>query len=331
MTATAVPSCTYVAPGAATQNDLSDEDVRSIVAAGEGVLWYRLTEDDETSRHVLSDVFGFHPLAIDDCFNGRVDTPKIDDYGSYLFIVAQSVQFAQTDHVLSLNELDVFLGKNYVVTVQAKQEMPLVDKLFEEAQANPNLMSRGADFLAHTIIDVMVDQLLPAVEEMDEALDRLEQLVLDRPHRRHLSSLLRLKRETLLLRRSILPQRDIVNRLSRGEYPDLIRAEALIFYRDIYDHIVRVESLLEGLRDLADGSLSSYLSAVNNRMNEVMKAMSVVAVIFLPLNLLASLFGTNLDYSPFGLSLDVGFFVLIGFMIFLACSMILYFRRRGWF
>jgi magnesium transporter len=329
--ATAVPSCTYVAPGEATRRDLSDEDVRKIVAAGEGVLWYRLTEDDETSRHVLSDVFGFHPLAIDDCFNGRVDTPKIDDYGSYLFVVAQSVQFTQTDHVLSLNELDVFLGKNYVVTVQAKQEMPLVDKLFEEAQANPHLIARGADFLAHTIIDVMVDQLLPAVEEMDEALDRLEQMILDRPGKRHLTSVLRLKRETLLLRRSILPQRDIVNRLSRGEYPSLIRSEALIFYRDIYDHIVRVESLLEGLRDLADGSLSSYLSAVNNRMNEVMKAMSVVAVIFLPLNLLASLYGTNLDYSPFGLTLGFGFFVLIAFMICVATTMIVYFRRRGWF
>ena len=295
------------------------------------MLWYRLTEDDETSRHVLSDIFGFHPLAIDDCFNGRVDTPKIDDYGSYLFIVAQSVQFAQTDHVLSLNELDVFLGKNYVVTVQAKQAMPLVDKLFEEAQGNPHLMARGADFLAHTIIDVMVDQLLPAVEDMDEALDRLEQMILDRPDKRHLTSVLRLKRDTLLLRRSILPQRDIVNRLSRGEYPALIRTEALIFYRDIYDHIVRVESLLEGLRDLADGSLSSYLSAVNNRMNEVMKAMSVVAVIFLPLNLLAGLFGTNLDYSPFGLTFDAGFFLLAAVMVVLGGGMVVYFKRHVWF
>ena len=263
--------------------------MRKIVDEGEGVLWYRLTHDDETSRHVLNDVFDFHPLAIDDCFNSRVDTPKIDDYGAYLFIVAQSVQFAQTDHVLSLNELDIFLGKNYVVTVQAKQEMPLVDKLFEEAQANPNLMARGADFLAHTIIDVMVDQLLPAVEDMDEALDRLEQQILDpagqaTPHicpaleARHIAP------EALDLAAAGHRQPPVSWGVSR---PD--STEALIFYRDIYDHIVRVESLLEGLRDLADGSLSSYLSAVNNRMNEVMKAMSVVAVIFLPLNLLAGL------------------------------------------
>src|SRR5687768_8810125 len=128
MSAVAVCSNLYAANGQPVRTDLSHDDVLKVIESGEGVLWYRLTEDDPESRNVLSEVFRFHPLAIDDCFNGRVDTPKIDDYGAYLFIVAQSVQFAQADHVLSLNELDIFLAKNYVVTVQAKQAMPLVDK-----------------------------------------------------------------------------------------------------------------------------------------------------------------------------------------------------------
>jgi magnesium transporter len=331
MSTPAVCSNVYVNDDGSARRDLADDEVRRLVESGDGVLWYRLTQDDEQSRAILRDVFRFHPLAIDDCFNRRVDTPKIDDYGAYLFLVAQSVQFSQSDHQLQLSELDLFLGKNFVVTVQAKQEMPLVDNLFDEAEGNPHLLTRGADFLAHTIIDVMVDQLLPAVEEMDEEIDRLEQLILDQPRRTHLTQVLHLKRDTLLLRRSILPQRDIVNRLSRGEFPELIRQEALIFYRDVYDHIVRVESMLEGLRDIADGSLSSYLSAVNNRMNEVMKAMSVVAVIFLPLNLLASLYGTNLDYSALGLSFRYGFFLLVLSMVALGSSMFLFFRRRGWF
>jgi magnesium transporter len=111
----------------------------------------------------------------------------------------------------------------------------------------------------------------------------------------------------------------------------LIRQDAQIFYRDIYDHIVRVESMLEGLRDLADSALSSYLSAVNNRMNEIMKALSVVAVIFLPLTLIASIFGTNLDYSPFGLTFKAGFFAMLAFMAVIAAAMVAYFRVRGWF
>ena len=331
MGAVAVCSNLYVTAGGTAQAGLTRDEVRKVIESGEGVLWVRLTEDDPESRAVLSEVFDFHQLAIDDCFNGRVDTPKIDDYGAYLFVVAQSVHFSPANSSLQLNELDIFLGKNYVVTVQAKQEMPLVDKLFGDAAANPHILARGADFLAHTIIDVMVDQLLPAVEEMDEEIDQLEQAIVDRPERHHLSQVLRLKRDTLLLRRSILPQRDIVNRLSRGEFPAQIGQDALIFYRDIYDHIVRVESMLEGLRDIADGALSSYLSAVNNRMNEIMKAMSIVAVIFLPLNLLASLYGTNLEYSPFGLSLRFGFWVLVASMFLLAGSMVLFFRRRGWF
>ena len=162
-------------------------------------------------------------------------------------------------------------------------------------------------------------------------LDSLEQRIIERPTKDLLSEVLLLKRNTLRLRRSILPQRDMVNRLSRGEFGVLIRTEALIFYRDIYDHIVRVEALLDGLRDLADSALSSYLSAMNNRMNEIMKAMSVVAVIFLPLTLIASVLGTNLDYSPIGMTLEGGFYWMLGAMIVITAAMVLYFRRRGWF
>ena len=192
------------------------------------------------------------------------------------------------------------------------------------------MLARGADFLAHTILDSLVDLLLPAVEELDDTLDELESLILERPEKQHLAHVLLLKRNTLRLRRTILPQRDLVNRLSRGEF-DLIGKDALIFYRDIYDHIVRVEEMLEGLRDLADSALNSYLSAVNNRMNEVMKTLSVVAAIFLPLTLIASTYGTNLDYSIFGLTFEYGFLLLLTAMAAVALGLVAYFHSRGWF
>jgi magnesium transporter len=173
--------------------------------------------------------------------------------------------------------------------------------------------------------------VLPAVEAMDEKLDDLERAILERPDPEHLADVLLLKRNTLRLRRSVLPQRDLVNRLSRGEFPKLISHEALIFYRDVYDHVVRIESMLDGLRDLADSALNSYLSAVNNRMNEIMKALSVVAVVFLPLTLIASIYGTNLDFSSIGLTFKYGFELMIVAMLLIAGAMILYFRRRGWF
>jgi magnesium transporter len=205
-----------------------------------------------------------------------------------------------------------------------------MDEVFETAVENNTLLRRGSDFLAHTILDGLVDRILPAVELMEEQLDVLEARILEKADKSLLAEVLLLKRNTMRLRRSILPQRDMVNRLSRGEF-SLISQDALIFFRDVYDHIVRVESMLDGLRDLADGALSSYLSSVNNRMNEVMKAMSVVAVIFLPLTLVASIFGTNLDYSPFGLTFRGGFWLMLAGMLLLSGVLVLYFRRRGWF
>jgi magnesium transporter len=325
------PRSIYYAPDESLRLDLSQAEIAEALKDDQGLLWLSLASDDPTSAALLRDLFGFHELAIEDCLSSHVDTPKVDDYGNYLLIVSQSVHYTENAERLELEEVDLFLGRNFVVTVKAPQSGRSVDKLFLEAQGNSFLLKRGADFIAHTILDVMVDDILPAVEAMDETLDDLEQRIIERPTKALLSEVLLLKRNTLRLRRSILPQRDMVNRLSRGEFGLLIRTEALIFYRDIYDHIVRVESMLDGLRDLADSSLSSYLSSLNNRMNEVMKAMSVVAVIFLPLTLIASIFGTNLDYSPTGLTLDGGFFWMLGLMIILTAAMILYFRRRGWF
>lgn len=301
-----------------------------ILAEGSGVLWVDMLSKEENTRHVLGEIFRFHHLAIEDCTNGRVDTPKIDDYGDYLFIAAQSIGYGEIGELLKLTEVAIFLGKSYVVTVRSSAVAEL-DELYASACEYVNLMNRGADFLTHTILDSLVDLILPVVEAMDEHLDELEVKILDRPDKDLLPQVILLKRNTLRLRRAILPQRDMVNRLSRGEYP-LIGREALIFYRDIYDHIVRVEEMLEGLRDLADGALNSYLSSVNNRMNEIMKALSVVTVVFLPLTLIASIYGTNLDFTPFGLpGLEGGFIWMLTAMLVLAVALVAHFRHRNWF
>ena len=312
------------------QAKLTLPQIRKEIDSAKGLLWVDVDTADPEGRSLLEHDFGFHSLAIDDCYNGHLDTPKIDDYDSHLFIEAQSIDYSMQSNRLVLTEMGLFLGPHYVVTIH-ERPVPQVEDLLTRAVENAHVMARGADFLAHTILDVMVDQILPAAEEMDEKLAELEQSILESPEKQLLSEVLLLKRNTLRLRRSILPQRDLVNRLSRGEFPKLIRPEALIFYRDIYDHVVRIESLLEGLRDLADSALNSYLSSVNNRMNEIVKALSVVAVIFLPLTLIASIYGTNLDFSPFGIEFEQGFLLMLGVMLGIAAGLILFFQRRGWF
>jgi magnesium transporter len=320
----------YRSAAKAVSTGLSPEEMRTAIESGTGLLWVDVDDSEPTSMQVLRDVFRFHPLAIEDCFNDRVDTAKIDDYGSYLFVVSQNVNYSARSAQLVLSELNLFLGSNYLVSVH-QAPLSSLHELFERSQKDDHLLARGTDFLTHTLLDGLVDELLPAVELMDEELNELQRRILERPQQPQLTEVLLFKRNTLRLRRSITAQRDIANRLSRAEFRALIRPEADIFYRDIYDHVVRVEQMLDGLRDLADGALTSYLSAANNRMQEVMKALTVVAVIFLPLTLIASIFGTNLDYSPFGLTLDAGFFVMLAAMLMIALGMVAFFRRRGWF
>lgn len=311
------------------RSGLSVEELGQAIQAGDGTLWLRLTTDDESQRSLLQDVFGFHSLAIEDCYSGGDERPKIDDYGDYLFILTQGVELERRQ--LSTKQLGLFLGPNYVVTLSASGSMPRLDHLFEQTRDNYQQLKRGPDFLTHTILDVIADELEPVVETMEERLDDLELRILGNPQRELLSDILLVKRNASRLRRSMVAQREMVNRLSRGEFDKLIGPESLIFFRDVNDHILRAEEMLDAVRDVADGSLNSYLSAVNNRTNDVMKVLAIVSVIFLPLTLLASLFGTNLDYSPFGLTLEGGFFFLAGGMLLIAGAMIAFFYRRGWF
>jgi magnesium transporter len=275
----------------------SQAKLKALVHGGRGCLWVDVQEAEAKGAPLLRDVFEFHPLAIEDCFNERLDIAKVDDYGSYLFIIALTFTYVSRNARGRPLELGLFLGPNYVVSVH-EDSMPAIDELVERVSQSGHPLERGPGFMAHST-------------QLREAL--------------------LLRRNALRLRHLILTERDIVNRLARGDFPRLVPAEASIFYRDIYDHLVRGELMVDGLRDLADGVLNTYLSAVNNRSNEVMKAMSIVAVIFLPLTLIASIFGTNLDYSLFGAHFEAGFFLMLAVMVAIAAALVVYFRRRGWF
>ncbi len=312
------------------RQQLDDREIGHVLEGRDGLLWVDITEDESEARTLLRDRFGFHPLAIEDCFDELIDTAKVDDYGDYLFVVTPYAVYDRPSEQVNIRQLCAFLGPNYVVSVHQRLVQPVQD-IFKQATTEPRILNRGADFLLHSLLDAVVDDLLPTLESIEEELDDLERAVLDAPEHRYLSSILLLKRNTLRLRRSLLSHRDMMNRLSRDEFPNHIRTETLLFFRDVYDHIVRAEQLIEDIRDLTDSALSYYLSAINNRMNEIMKALSVVAAVFLPLTLIASIFGTNLDYSSLGFTLDNGFFWMLGAMIMITVAMVLYFRYRGWF
>ena len=323
-------SSSFVRPDGQVARDLTPSQMAEAIASPGGLLWVDLQASDAAeARAILEGVFSFHHLAVDDCLNRHIDTPKIDDYGEYLFVISQGIRFHARAERLETTELDIFLGPNYVVSFHS-HPLAAVEEVRRRAAEHGPLAGRGADFLVHALLDALVDQFQPVVAEMDQAVDALEEAVLANPQQRLLHDMLLLKRNAQRLRRTLLPQRDAVNRFARGEFPRLVSEETHIYFRDIYDHVVRVEDMVESLRDLTESVLGTYLSAVNNRMNEVMKVLSIVATIILPLTLISGIYGTNFENIP-ELGWQWGYFGILGAMAAVALGLVIFFRFRQWF
>jgi magnesium transporter len=317
------------ADGAVTQ-PADASALRAALEDSQGLLWVDLLIASEPDADVLRDVFHFHHLTIEDCLSPHVDPAKVDDHGDYLFVVVQALSDFDPDRELMESQVDFYLGPNYVVSCH-REPIPAIEHYRERCRQDEYLLSHTADWLLHGLLDALVDEYLPVVDAVDDTIDQLEEAVLHRPDRRILQQIMMVKRNTLRLRRVATPQRDMMNRLSRGEYPKLIREETAIYYRDIYDHLVRVEYLIEALRDLADGALNTYLSVVSNRLNEVMKVLTVAVVPLTVGTLISGIFGMNLTagFWPPADS-EWGFGAVVAFMVVVAALTLAYFRYRRW-
>lgn len=307
-----------------------DELLRTALSDTGGLLWVDLHLGQHSDGRILSDIFDFHPLTIEDAVEPRVDPAKIDDHGSYIFIVIQALtEYSPIRHLTAV-EVDFYCGRNFVVSCH-REEVPSIETFRARCRRGDANITRGSDWLLHGLLDTMVDEYLPIVDAVDDAIDHLEGQVLEKADRHLLEQILVVKRNSLRLRRATAPQREIMNRLARGEFSALISAEAAIYFRDIYDHLVRVEYLVEALRDLADGALQTYLSVVSNRLNEVMKILTAAATIFLPLTLISGVYGMNFAHNQFPpFNSGWGFFAVVAGMIAMAVLMMAFFRHRRW-
>jgi magnesium transporter len=317
-------------PDGAVVSPASDEQVRQAVSSGQGQLWIDLEAVTERAEAAfLSDVFGFHHLTIDDCFNRHVDPAKIDDYGRYIFIIAQGMSTQAPSGALRTTEIDIYLGTNYVVSFH-QEPLPGLEAVRRRVLAGGPDFAHGVDFLTHALLDAVVDGFQPEVEMLDDTLSHLEERVLAQPEAHLLEEILTMKRNVQRLRRTLVPQRDMVNRIARGEFPTVVQPETHMYFRDVYDHVVRVGELVETLRDLADGALNVYLGSVNNRMNDIMKTLSVVASVILPLPFIASIYGMNFENMP-ELEWEYGYFLILAVMAAIGVGLVTFFRTRRWF
>jgi len=317
----------YLGPEGDLRLGLDEQQVRAAFESKQGLLWVDISDVTEEDGEFLERTFNFHHLAVEDCVSTLVHSPKIDDFGDYLFIVAHGIDHTAESDIVETTELAIFLGHHFVVS---SHNVPLysVESIKRLVEYDGRPMSRGADFLAHTLIDALIDNVLPTIDRMSETADDIEEEAIQSPQQSTLEAVLKLKHSTLRIHRVMAPQREVVNRLSRGEFP-VIKDEAQIFYRDVYDHIVRIDDLIQSLQDRADNALATYLSSVAIRQTETMKVLSVVASIFLPLTLVAGIYGMNFENMP-ELEWSWGYFALLGFMGTLAAAAMSWFWARRW-
>jgi len=296
----------------------------------QALLWVDFeNESDEMAESILTGIFRFHPLAVDDALQ-QTHSPKVDDWKNYLYIVLNSLEMDE-EGKLRQHELDVFLGKNYIVT---HHDHPLgcLRHTRESCLRDARHISQGADHLLYKLLDDLVAAYMPIVSRLDEQIDEMEDKVLDNPKSSTLQELFALKRALQILRRTITPQREVLNKLARDSY-EVIDPHDRIFFRDIYDHLVRLHDLNESMRDLVGSALDTYLSAVNNRMNDVMKTLTIITTLFMPISFLTGFFGMNFFEPSAGLlgwtSLPAFLFTLLIFLL-LPLAMYRWMKKQTW-
>jgi magnesium transporter len=292
------------------------------------VIWVDMESPTEADEQVLLDVFKFHPLTVEDCRENR-HYPKIEEFPGYIYFIVHGVRADTSPDRFNTIELDGFLGSNYVITYHHDM-FRSINNVKQLLRTSPIACQRGPAFLLHQILDQVVDYYSPVLDEFDQRIDDLEEEIftLKKPNNVILSEIMDLKRSVLRLRRISTKQMDIMLRMSRGEF-HLIAEEMRPFYRDVYDHIVRVTDLAESYRDLIGGSLEAYLSVVSNRMNEIMKVLTIFSAIMLPLTFIAGVYGMNFDNMP-ELHSRFGYYGTLIVMGVVAVGMLIFFWRRGW-
>lgn len=303
------------------------DKIREIVDRRQGLLWIDVVAPDEADLKTLESQFGFHPLAIEDATRHH-QRAKIDSYEGYFFIVFYTLGEDPATDSLSADQIGIFVGQNYVVTVHLGAN-GLLDEISARWQSNLTLVgSHTVGLLLYSILDAIVDGYFPVVDEISDRIEDLEARVFDDFDRSAQRDVFQLKKDLLGIRRSISPERDVMNVLLRRDTP-MFDAATTIYFQDVYDHILRVTDSVDTYRDLLSSVLDAYLSVLSNRMNQVMKTLTASSIILMSMTLVASIYGMNFVHMP-ELGWHYGYAYALGLMVLIGIGVASVFRRIDW-
>jgi magnesium transporter len=300
---------------------LRSDGLTSLPEGVSGPVWIDVTDPDEEALLAVSARYALPPLAMEDCLH-YPQRPKLDAYSDVTFLIWLLPQVL-TDDGIAASELDVFLGEEHLITIH-RAEVDAVERVAVHAAS---YLARGAEWTLHAILDAAVDEVFPVVEELADELEQLEDVMLTDARPEHLQRLYAAKRSLVRLHKIAGPERDVVRGLARLEA--FVEPEAYMYFQDIGDHLARVADQIDTYREVASGTMDIYLSSQSNRMNGVMKTLTVVATIFMPLTLISGIYGMNFHNMP-ELGWRYGYFGVWAVMALIAVGMVWYFRRRNW-
>lgn len=289
-------------------------------------IWLDLSRPSPKELDILTSTFGFHPLAVADCHRPPY-RPGLTQYEEYIFITLRCV--SQRPQLKSPTTfLNIFLGPHYIVTIH-EEKLNFLERLWSSYQTNPSLFHKGTDYLLYSLLEALTSEFFPFFDRLEDKIEEIEEELFRRPERKVLNQIFLFRRQAIRLRKSLGPQRDVVNLLCHPEFP-LVKMENRVFFLDIYNEYLRLVDHIDTLHELIDSALEIYLSLISNRLNEVMKVLTLVTTIMMPLSLIAGIYGMNFRYMP-ELEWRYGYYWALGLMVLVAGGMVGYFWKKGWF
>lgn len=302
--------------------EIKPEEAKKYVRDPKHNVWIHFEAPSEKEKEFLK-ILGFHPLSVEDTLKEH-QRPKIEDYDNYGYVVIRTLETTEEGHPA---QLSIFLGKTFIVSY-ASTLVPSIRHVIEDLKAKPEILLKGHDFLAYVIIDALVDDFFPILEGLDDELEEMEDSIFVKSDPKIISKLFVQKRKLVEIRRVVMPMRDILNVLSRRDYK-YIDAKTAVYFRDVYDHLIRLTDMTDTMRDLVTNAMEGYLSVISNNLNVIMKQLTAITVIIMLPTLLASIYGMNVANLPFAQT-GAGFYEIIAVMILISIFSVYYFRKKEW-
>lgn len=305
---------------------------KEILKGEKNLLWLDFLDPSDEDFKFLEKTFSLHPLVIEDC---RVpqEEPKVDEFPDYVFMIIHSVYFYKDkeergEEPLSIREMDVILGKNYILTLH-KEKIWNINTIMEQLKKNPRILSRGCDFLLYSILDDIMGNYFYILNLIEDRIDALEETVSTAKSEEFLNEVFSCKRHILSLRKVMAPQRELIARFCRRDYP-FIHPQMAVYYRDILDHLTRIHSMIEINREVLPSVMEAHLSLLTLKMNDIIKVLTVVATVFMPMTFLTGVYGMNFLFLP-ELKWRLGYLFAWGIILLTGFSLLFYCRRKKWF